>query len=315
MSWTDLGGGVRVRHSAAFQMTSAVLLDARHTVVVDPGVLPSELDDLAQVVGAARPGAVTLVLTHPHWDHVLGVPWFPGASTVAHDGFATVVQREAAAILAEAQQLAERHGERWTRGFAPFRPSQEVSGLHFLKLDPWRLVLRSAPGHCPQQLTVHLPDARVLLAADMLSDVEIPGLDGPPSHYRRTLEDLRVLAEHGAIETLVPGHGAIAHGRDAVLARFGHDLDYLAALTRGVAEARAAGLSLEAAAERLAALEYTGKGGTPFPMAELHRANVAHAWHEAERPAPARGTRPGAGGAPGRPHLRGGKRGPRHRGG
>jgi glyoxylase-like metal-dependent hydrolase (beta-lactamase superfamily II) len=310
VSWTDLGGGVRVRHSAAFQMTSAVLLHARQAVVVDPGVLPGELDDLARVVAEARPAAVTLVFTHPHWDHVLGRPWFPGARTVAHDGFAAEVRREAAAIAAAAEGIAEKHGERWTRGFEPFRPDEEVSGLRFLKLDPWRLVLRNGPGHCAQQLTVHLPEARVLLAADMLSDIEIPGLDGPPSHYRRTLEELLVLAEHGAVDTLVPGHGAIARGRDAVLARFRHDLDYLAALVNAVTQAHSAGLTLAAAGERLEAMDYTGKSGTPFPMAEVHRANIAHAWREAERPQPERGARPSRGGPP---SARGGRRGPRHR--
>ncbi len=79
MSWTDLGGGIQVRHSAAFRMTSTVLLDRDHAVVVDPGVLPSELDDLARVVGKANPAEVTLILTHPHWDHVVGRAWFPDA--------------------------------------------------------------------------------------------------------------------------------------------------------------------------------------------------------------------------------------------
>jgi hypothetical protein len=55
VSWTELEDGIRVRHSAAFQMTSSVLLDSEHTVVIDPGVLPSELDDLARVVAAAGP--------------------------------------------------------------------------------------------------------------------------------------------------------------------------------------------------------------------------------------------------------------------
>jgi len=99
-----------------------------------------------------------------------------------------------------------------------------------------------------------------------------------------------------------------------VLERFQHDLDYLAAVVRGVTEARGAGLTLEAATERLAALDYTGKGGTPFPMADVHRGNVAHAWREAETSA-AR-IRGGGGGGPrnggGKPHRRGGRGGRRH---
>ncbi len=160
-----------------------------------------------------------------------------------------------------------------------------MSGIRFLKLGPWKLVLRDAPGHSQEQLTIHLPDQRVLLAADMLSDVEIPGLCGPPALYRATLEPLLPLAGHGAIEILVPGHGAIARGSDAVQARFHHDLDYLHALADGIRAALAAGLDREAAIERVMAMEYTGKNGQPWPMAEVHRENAGHAWNEATAPA------------------------------
>jgi glyoxylase-like metal-dependent hydrolase (beta-lactamase superfamily II) len=306
IAWTDLGAGIHVRHSVAYRMTSVVLLDPAHTVVVDPGVLPSEIADVARVAAGASPAATSLILTHPHWDHVLGRAWFPGARTIAHAGFAVAVARDAAGIATAAAALAARHGERWKPAFAPLWPDEPVSGVRFLKPGPWRLVLREAPGHCDQQLTVHLPDTRTLIAADMLSDVEIPGLSGPPARYRATLEELLPLAEHGAIETLIPGHGAIARGREAVLARFRHDLDYLAALTAGVARCVAGGATLAATIERLAALEYTGKSGEPWPRADVHRENVGHAWTAATRPAgrgrnrPRRGAPP-AGGARPRP--------------
>ena len=78
-AWTDGGPGVRVRQSRVYWMNSVVLLDREHTVIVDPGVLPSELDDLAREVQALSPHRVTLIMTHGDWDHVLGAPWWPGA--------------------------------------------------------------------------------------------------------------------------------------------------------------------------------------------------------------------------------------------
>jgi glyoxylase-like metal-dependent hydrolase (beta-lactamase superfamily II) len=273
-AWTDLGGGVRVRRSAAFQMNSTVLLDAAHAVLVDPGVLPSELDAIAREVAAARPQAVTLVFTHGHWDHVLGRPWWPEAQTIAHDRFAAEVQRDAAPIQESAAKLAARHGETWERSFTPFRPDHAVSGLHFTKVGPWRLVLRDAPGHSQSQLSLHLPDHRILIAADMLSDVELPSLEGPCEPYRRTLEALWPLAEGGAIQALIPGHGAIARGREAVLERLRRDLSYLQRLEVGVAGARQEGLSIEQAQERLSGLEYGGRRPDDSALEE-HRKNVA----------------------------------------
>jgi len=273
--WTDLDDGLRVRQSVAFQMNSVLLLDAEHAVVVDPGVLGSELDDLARASQGAA--ATTLVFTHAHWDHVLGRPWWPTAETLAHDRFAAEVEKGAARTLEKIRELAARHGESWPRGFTAFRPDHEVSGQRFLKLGAWRLVVRDAPGHSASQISLHVPDRGVLIAADMLSDIEPPLLDGPCGPYLETLRGLRPLAQGGAITTLIPGHGSIAHGREAVLERLLGDLDYLERLAAGVAQASDEGLSLEATRERLSGLSYPSRGTNDAGLEE-HLENIDFAY-------------------------------------
>ena len=280
-AWTDLGGSIRVRQSEAYRMNSGLMLDPQHAILVDPGVLPSELDDIARAVNTVRPAEITLVLTHAHWDHVLGRAWWPKARVVAHDAFAAELARDRDRIEAEALRLASEHGERWRAAFAPFAPDLAVSGLHFAKFGNWRVVFRDAFGHSESQLSLHLPEPRVLFAADMLSDIEMPMLNGPVAAYRRTLEALRPLVAHGAIETLVPGHGAIAHGTGAVEARLTRDLAYLDALESGTREALAQGLTLEQARERLAAMEYTGKHSSEYPTLEFHLENIRIAYQHA----------------------------------
>ncbi len=274
-AWTDLPGGIRVRQSRAYRMNSLLMLHADHTLVVDPGVLPSELDELAQVVAAESPKRITLCFTHADWDHVLGRRWWPQARTLAHDAFAEQVARRAEQIRDEAQSLAETYGERWPTPFQPFVPDAPSSGLRFLKLDSWRVVLRDAPGHNPSQQTVHFPEARLLAAGDMLSDIEMPSLDSPPRVYRATLEALRPLFEGGAIETLVPGHGTIARGAKQAIERFRADLDYLNSMERAVEQAVRDGLSLEATQERLTAMDYAGKRSNEYPTEPFHRENVS----------------------------------------
>jgi glyoxylase-like metal-dependent hydrolase (beta-lactamase superfamily II) len=275
-AWTDLGGGIRVRRSAAYAMNSVLLLDREHTVIVDPGVLPSELDDMKRAVDEAAPEQVTLFFTHAHWDHVLGLPWWPKARIVAHDRFGAEVRRDRAKILDEATKLAAEHGEQWSAGFEPFVPHEPMSGMRFAKLGSWRVVWRDAPGHCDSSLNLHLPEARTLLAGDMLSDIEIPWLNRPPAAYRATLEALVPLAANDAIETLIPGHGAIARSAEAVRARLRRDLDYLDALEAGVTEAKSAGLSLERAQEALREPGFD-VADAAF-MAPVHRGNVKLAW-------------------------------------
>ncbi len=294
-AWSEPVARVRVRRSAVFAMNTTLLLDPEHAVVVDPGVLPSELDDLAAAVSGAGAAAVTLVFTHAHWDHVLGRPWWPAARTLAHDRFAAEVKRDAAAIRVAAEACATGHGARFAKAFEPFAPDDAVAGLHFHPLRPWRLVFRDAFGHCPSQVSVHLPDHRVLIAADMLSDLEVPILDGPPAAYAHTLEALLPLVDGGAIQTLVPGHGAVAQGVAAVRARFACDLDYLRELAARAQAARAARLSEDDAVAALEAMEYVGKRAA-YSMTDYHRANARFAWRAAGggKPGAARGGKPPA---------------------
>src|SRR5689334_20008554 len=92
-AWTDLGQGIRVRQSRAFQMNSVALFHPEHTTLIDPGVLPSELNDIAAETRAAQPKTVTLLFTHAHWDHVLGRSWWPAARTLTHDRFSADLER------------------------------------------------------------------------------------------------------------------------------------------------------------------------------------------------------------------------------
>jgi hydroxyacylglutathione hydrolase len=282
-AWTVADENVHVRQSRAFWMNSTVLLDSEHTVVVDPGVLPSELDEIAQLVNQAEPEQVSLIFTHGHWDHVLGAPWWPKARILAHDRCAAAIARDLEKIRTESAKIAAEHDESWPTPFAAPRIDDASSGQRLLKIEPWRLVFRDAYGHSDSQLSVHVPELKLLIAADMLSDIEIPILNGPPAVYRGTLEILKPLAEGGAIELLIPGHGAIADGRDEVVARLRNDLAYLAELERAASAARRAGLALEATQEKLAAMHYAGKDDATYPMNETHRKNVKHAWEASRR--------------------------------
>jgi glyoxylase-like metal-dependent hydrolase (beta-lactamase superfamily II) len=285
-AWTELGDGIHLRQSRAYRMNSAVMVAEDHAVLIDPGVLASELEEIAAFVARAGAARVTLILTHDHWDHVLGAPWWPGAETIAHDGFAAAVKQGAAHIATAAARCAGEHGEIWDRGFAPFTPSRAISGLHFAPIGPFRIVFRDAPGHCATQLTVHLPDEHLLFAADMLSDIEIPMLDGSIATYRRTLEGLAPLIDGGAIETLVPGHGGVAHGTE-VRDRLLRDLLYLETLETRVQACRGAGLDLAATQASLAGMDYTGRDA-PYSMTSAHESNVRIAYESPTQP-PRRG--------------------------
>jgi glyoxylase-like metal-dependent hydrolase (beta-lactamase superfamily II) len=277
--WTDLGDGVHVRRSRAYEMNSVVLVRGGHAVVIDPGVLPTEMADLAGFVSGHAPKFenVALVFTHPHWDHVLGRDHFPAARTMAHVGFADDLERDAAKIEASAKDWIEGAGEPWPRPFAPFTPDVTVRGTIGIRLGPFDAIAYHVPGHCPSQLALFFPTHGVFVAADMLSDIEIPWLDGPPWVYRRTLKELHWVFEQEDVRLLVPGHGSVATGRTDGYRRLLRDLDYLLVLERRVADARSRGRSLEQTQAECGEMDYLGKDAA-YAMNDVHRKNVEFTW-------------------------------------
>lgn len=283
-AWRDLGEGAWVRQSRVVAMNSVVVAHDGWAVVVDPGVLPSELTEIAMHVAERAPRfeQVILALTHPHWDHVLGAPWFPAAHVVGHVGLAETLQDDAAKIAHEAEHEAAAAGEQYPSAFQPFAPTHAVRGTAGVAIGPIELIAHDTPGHSASHLAFWLPGARVLVAGDLLSDIEIPWLDAAPWVYRRTLTQLHWVLEQEDVRVMVPGHGAPAMGRVDAYRRLLRDLDYLLALEAGIATQRERGATLEEAQTALAVMDYLGKDDPHYSTRAIHSGNVAQAWETSD---------------------------------
>jgi len=289
-AWTDVAPGVRVRQSRCYAMNSLVLTQADHALLVDPGVLPSELDDIAAAVTATAPRLdhVALAFTHPHWDHVLGLPWFQGAQTFAHSGFGDALEREAAEVARKAEDGLAKEGERLPHPFRAFAPQLSARGTAQVSLGPFSVVTYDTPGHNGNHLALWLPEQGVLAAGDLLSDIEIPWLDSPPWVYLASLKSLHWLFEQEDVRVLVPGHGPLAYGRAAGYRRLLRDMDYLLHLDDHVRLAWSAGYDLEQTRAELARMDYLGKDAD-YPMNDVHAENVRFAYEAlADSTAPGR---------------------------
>jgi glyoxylase-like metal-dependent hydrolase (beta-lactamase superfamily II) len=281
-AWAEVTAGVRVRTSRCYAMNSLVAESDGHALVVDAGVLPSELDDIAAVVHGIAPRfeRVALAFTHPHWDHVLGAPWFPGATTFAHAGFADQLEHDLAHVIARTAEGLAAKGEKLPHPFRAFRPRLTARGTTRVELGPFEVVTYDTPGHSGCHLALWLPSPGVLVAGDLLSDIEIPWLDGPPWVYRSSLKSLHWLFEQEDVRVLVPGHGPVAHGRADGYRRLLRDMNYLLQLEERVGAAKKKGLSLDETRAELADMSYLGKdaGNDEIAMNDVHAENVGFAY-------------------------------------
>ncbi|QJW37072.1 MBL fold metallo-hydrolase [Cellulosimicrobium protaetiae] len=259
--------GVWVATAEIWTTTSTVVVAPDGDVlVVDPAVTVAEVEGLAAAVRARGWRVTAGFATHPHWDHVLWSPALGDAPRWATARAVDATRGRLATILASTEAAAPGHDPALVGALAPLpRGARRVPWPGAGGTDPSTVTLvehdAHAPGHAA--LVVRTPHGRVLVAGDMLSDVEVPLVDtgsrDPVGVYRGALAALELAARD--VDALVPGHGGPAVGRAAVAARFAADRAYLDALDAAVGHAatavtdpRLAGYVAEWHADQLAAL-------------------------------------------------------------
>lgn len=202
---------------------------AGETFVIDSPVLPDELEALPALVEQARfPAPSGLLVTHGDWDHLLGRLAFPGVALGCAESTAERLraspggaQRDLRAFDEDLLIVRERP---LALGAVQALPVPGHCAVGDRELEVY-----AASGHTPDGMAVLIPWASVLVPGDYLSTVELPTLNdgGDLDAYLATLERLRPLV--AAAAHVVPGHGPILDGPQALTA-LGEDVAYLQAL-------------------------------------------------------------------------------------
>jgi glyoxylase-like metal-dependent hydrolase (beta-lactamase superfamily II) len=228
MQVLSLHEDVIVMRSMMWQTTATLVHRGEETFVVDSPVFQDELEALPAILAQAGWQLSGLLATHGDWDHLL-------ARLVFADAALGVAETTAARLRAEpgeAQRaLRAVDDENYVERPRPLSLGQ-VQALPVpgrLDLGDQELELIPADGHTHDGMAVWAPWARVLIAGDYISPVEIPtlGEQGSRSAYLATLGRLRPYVEEA--DWVVPGHGTPIDAQRA-LAIMREDVAYLQAL-------------------------------------------------------------------------------------
>lgn len=229
----EVADGVFVAWSAIDSTTSTIVVSGSDVLLVDPAWTIDELDTLAGEIERRGWRVTAGFSTHAHHDHLLWHPRFGDvprwtsarAARAACEGRAGLL----AAWRADSGEIPDRFADLFgSVRAAPGDMMPDLFGKRPDGAEPMELIVHD--GHAPGHSGLWLPGRGVLIAGDMLSDVELPMPFDPDDlpAYERGLETLEPYVRRA--DLLIPGHGSPTH--DPV-ARLEADSAYLEAVTAG----------------------------------------------------------------------------------
>lgn len=221
----EVAPGMLVATSRRMSTNSTLLVGGSDVLLIDPAWLPDELEGLAVGIRQRSLRVIGGFATHAHHDHLLWHPAFGAAPRWASKGTAHLATLERQTLIDSLgsgfpEHLVDLMGR--VHAVGESIPQESVP-------DGFEIELIVHDGHAPGHAALWLPEQRVLVAGDMLSDIELPlpfHPDDLPA-YMDALDRLAPYAERATI--VVPGHGHV--GGDP-LARLDADRGYIEEMVR-----------------------------------------------------------------------------------
>lgn len=267
------GGSLWIASSSFFTYHGGGILGDQEACLIDPGLLPQEIDALARHIDDSEAALTSIILTHGHWDHILGPERLLGVRIVAHAAFPEEgSDQRAERVASQVTKWCVEQGIDRSRRFAVPRPAETFDSVHEHGVGDVSIRLIHAPGHAEDHAVVYFEEDDILWAADMLSDLEIPYVCHSLIEYEQTLERLSMLNP----SLLVPAHGTITRDASEIRRRFDADRIYLSTLHDRVELAVQDGCTVEETVKRCADMEFAN----PRENLRTHQLNVEHAFCE-----------------------------------
>ncbi|MEJ3652861.1 MBL fold metallo-hydrolase [Actinomycetes bacterium KLBMP 9759] len=205
-TWTEVADGVLARRHAELDLTTGVVLGTERALVIDTRGDGRQGAELAAAVRALTPLPWTVVITHAHFDHCFGTAAFLPGPVLAHPRCRAAIVATAAAQRREWVAHYRGTGDGTTAdALAATDPVLPDAAPATLDLGRRTVaLLHLGAGHTDHDLVVHVPDADVVFAGDLVEQGAPPDLgDADLAAWPRTLDALLGLRPR----TVVPGHG------------------------------------------------------------------------------------------------------------
>jgi glyoxylase-like metal-dependent hydrolase (beta-lactamase superfamily II) len=216
-----------------FISNAGFVITPTSVVVIDALGSPRLAERLVTEIKKRTPLPISdVILTHYHADHIYGLSYFKslGAHITAHVAAKEYIQSDTARLRLEASRtdLAPWIDDKTQLVLA----DTWIAGPTTLKIGGWLFELdHVGPAHTPEDLTVFVPEEKVLFAGDLFFNGRLPFVG--KANSSQWIKSLDQMLAHGST-AVVPGHGPASKNpkKDIAMTR-----DYLKYLRTSMGQA------------------------------------------------------------------------------
>ncbi|MER6577925.1 MBL fold metallo-hydrolase [Nonomuraea sp. NPDC001023] len=205
--WQEVGDRVYVRRHESFDLNTGLIVGDGHCLVLDTRSSHREAADLIDAIRTITGHPWTVVNSHSHFDHYFGNALFRPAEIWSHVRCAEEIEvygeRHRADVM---ERRPDRRAEMEEIAITP--PDHTFTVSASLDIGGRMVHLRHfGLGHSSNDIVVHVPDAGVVFAGDLVEEGAPPAFgDSYPLDWPNTTAAmLDALPE----QVFVPGHGAV----------------------------------------------------------------------------------------------------------
>lgn len=222
-----------VFESQIYKTTSTVIQTEDCIIVVDPCLLPFEVDEIREyVMNKKESRPIYLIMTHSDWDHIVGAGAFPEATVIASAAFKS---KGANDIVEQVKAFDDQYYI--DRNSPVIYPNVDIvitKDGEQLKIGNTTLTFYEAKGHTDDGIFTIVDSLGIWIAGDYLSNIEFPFIYSSSKDYIETLEKIEVILSNHFIKFLIPGHGHIAISTEEIIKRKNNSLQYLVSLKQAI---------------------------------------------------------------------------------
>lgn len=217
---------MKIFQSCLWQTNATLIEGKAECFLFDPTFYPHEL---AQIKRALPDKPLNVIYTHADWDHIAGFSEFSHGHTIGHH---KIKERK------DPMEKVRAFDLQWyvarDKALGELRIDEEITEETVQSFPEDTLIFLPIPGHTDDMMATFFLERKLVVAGDVLSDLEFPFIFYSGRKYIESLEKMKEkIIEHG-IHTLVPGHGsAIVDSQAEILRRIEDDLEYLQGIMAG----------------------------------------------------------------------------------